>query len=114
MLFLGDIKIWDHRRSAAPLQYISAHLAKIYGLDWSPHIENQIASASQDHTVKFFDTSSPRKADFFLSTGSPVWRARFVVYFYKISLYWCKVETSKCAQNFVTMSVEHVTFFWFW
>ncbi|XP_066251139.1 GATOR2 complex protein WDR59 isoform X1 [Euwallacea similis] len=73
----GDIKIWDQRRGPHPLQYISAHLVKIYGLDWSPHIENQIASASEDHTVKFFDTSNPRKADYLLSTGSPVWRARF-------------------------------------
>uniref|UniRef100_A0AAR5PG52 RWD domain-containing protein n=1 Tax=Dendroctonus ponderosae TaxID=77166 RepID=A0AAR5PG52_DENPD len=73
----GDIKIWDQRKGSYPLQYIAAHLAKIYGLDWSPHIENQIASASQDHSVKFFDTSNPRKPDFVLSTGSPVWRARY-------------------------------------
>ncbi|XP_050309674.1 GATOR complex protein WDR59 isoform X2 [Anthonomus grandis grandis] len=73
----GDIKIWDQRKGNYPLQYISAHLAKIYGLDWSPHIENQIASASQDNTVKFFDTSNPRKPEFVLSTGSPVWRARY-------------------------------------
>ncbi|CAG9771641.1 unnamed protein product [Ceutorhynchus assimilis] len=73
----GDIKIWDQRKYTYPLQYITAHTSKIYGLDWSPHIENQITSASQDNSVKFFDTSNPRKADFVISTGSPVWRARY-------------------------------------
>lgn len=73
---IGDIKIWDQRKGNYPLQYISAHLEKIYGLDWSPHVEHQIASASQDNAVKFFDTTNPRKPDFVLTTGSPVWRAR--------------------------------------
>ncbi|KAL1490396.1 hypothetical protein ABEB36_013102 [Hypothenemus hampei] len=73
----GDIKVWDQRKCNYPLQYVSAHLSKIYGLDWSPHAEQQIASASEDHTVRFFDTSNPRKPDMILTTGSPVWRARY-------------------------------------
>ncbi|KAJ8954387.1 hypothetical protein NQ318_011060 [Aromia moschata] len=72
----GDIKIWDQRKGTAPVQYIAAHLAKIHGLDWSPHSENQICSSSQDNTVKFFDTTNPRRAEYVLTTNAPVWRAR--------------------------------------
>ncbi|KAJ8920742.1 hypothetical protein NQ315_004881 [Exocentrus adspersus] len=72
----GDIKIWDQRKGTAPVQYVAAHLAKIYGLDWSPTLENQICSSSQDNTVKFFDISNPRRSDYTLTTNAPVWRAR--------------------------------------
>lgn len=72
----GDIKIWDQRKGTAPIQYISAHVAKIHGLDWSPKSENHICSSSQDNTVKFFDITTPRKTEYVLSTNTPVWRAR--------------------------------------
>ncbi|GFG32156.1 hypothetical protein Cfor_09334, partial [Coptotermes formosanus] len=73
----GDIKLWDQRKGTAPVQYIAAHLAKIHGLDWSPAHENQLATASQDCTVKFFDITNPRRAESILTTSSPVWRARY-------------------------------------
>lgn len=72
----GDIKIWDQRKGTAPIQYISAHVAKIHGLDWSPKSENHICSSSQDNTVKFFDITNPRRTEYVLTTNSPVWRAR--------------------------------------
>ncbi|XP_072391428.1 GATOR2 complex protein WDR59 isoform X1 [Diabrotica undecimpunctata] len=72
----GDIKIWDQRKGTAPVQYIAAHLAKIHGLDWSTTSENHICSSSQDSTVKFFDTTNPRRAECVLTTNAPVWRAR--------------------------------------
>lgn len=75
----GDVKLWDQRKGTAPVQYIAAHLAKIHGLQWSPHSENQLATSSQDGTVKFFDIMNPRRAEFILSTASPVWRAKFTV-----------------------------------
>lgn len=73
----GDIKIWDQRKGSAPIQYISAHLAKIHGLDWSPNSETQLATSSQDCTVKFFDMTNPRRAENILNTSAPVWRARY-------------------------------------
>lgn len=75
----GDVKLWDQRKGTAPVQYVAAHLSKIHGLQWSPHSENQLATSSQDGTVKFFDIQNPRRAEFILSTSSPVWRARFTV-----------------------------------
>nr|CAH7717717.1 unnamed protein product [Callosobruchus chinensis] len=72
----GDIKIWDQRKGTVPMQYIAAHLSKIHGLDWSPKSENYICSSSQDSTVKYFDITNSRKAEFVLTTSAPVWRAR--------------------------------------
>ncbi|XP_018901839.2 GATOR2 complex protein WDR59 [Bemisia tabaci] len=73
----GDVKIWDQRKGTAPVQYIAAHLANIHALDWSPSTENQLATSSQDCTVKFFDTTSPRRAETIITASSPVWRARY-------------------------------------
>lgn len=73
----GDIKLWDQRKGTAPIQYIAAHLAKIHGLDWNPASETQLATSSQDNTVKFFDTNSPKRAEYVITTNAPVWRARF-------------------------------------
>lgn len=100
----GDIKIWDQRKGNTPLQYIAAHLTKvihilllpsqiafikysvlqnylfqIHGLDWCPFQQNQLATSSQDCTVKIFDTNNPRRAESILTTNSPVWRARYTV-----------------------------------
>ncbi|CAH1780353.1 unnamed protein product [Owenia fusiformis] len=73
----GDIRIWDPRKSTSPIQYIAAHLSKIHGLDWSPNNELQLATSSQDCTVKFWDVNNPRRATSVLSSASPVWRARY-------------------------------------
>uniref|UniRef100_A0A1B6EDS3 RWD domain-containing protein n=1 Tax=Clastoptera arizonana TaxID=38151 RepID=A0A1B6EDS3_9HEMI len=73
----GDIRLWDQRKGSAPVQYITAHLANIHGLDWSINNENQLVTSSQDGTVKFFDTTNPRRAENIISAPAPVWRARY-------------------------------------
>ncbi|XP_050454486.1 GATOR complex protein WDR59 isoform X2 [Cataglyphis hispanica] len=73
----GDVKIWDQRKATSPVQYITAHLTKIHGLDWCPFQQNQLATSSQDCTVKIFDIANPRRAENILTTNSPVWRARY-------------------------------------
>ncbi|XP_042204351.1 GATOR complex protein WDR59-like isoform X3 [Homarus americanus] len=72
-----DIRVWDNRKTSQPVQYIAAHLSKIQGLDWSPNHENHLVTSSNDCTVKFFDITNPRKAENFINTLSPVWRARY-------------------------------------
>ncbi|KAF6026882.1 WDR59 [Bugula neritina] len=52
-----DIRIWDGRKTDRPI-YISGHLKKIHGLDWSTHNSKLLASASEDETVKFGTTPS--------------------------------------------------------
>ena len=73
----GDLRIWDQRKGTTPVNYITAHLAKIHGVDWSPSSESKLATSSQDCTVKFWDLTNPKRAVDQLTTGSPVWRARY-------------------------------------
>ncbi|XP_068202379.1 uncharacterized protein Wdr59 isoform X1 [Palaemon carinicauda] len=72
-----DIRVWDDRKTSQPLHYISAHLSKINGLDWSPNHEHHLVSASNDCSVKFFDITNARKEENFINTHSPVWRAKY-------------------------------------
>ncbi|XP_050362331.1 GATOR complex protein WDR59 isoform X1 [Nymphalis io] len=71
----GDIKIWDYRKSATPLHYISAHLCKIHGVDWSPHHEYQLVTSSHDGSIKYFDINNARRPENVIMTNFPVWRA---------------------------------------
>ncbi|XP_063838524.1 GATOR2 complex protein WDR59 [Ostrinia nubilalis] len=71
----GDIKIWDYRKHTAPIQYISAHLCKIHGVDWSPHHEYQLVTSSHDGSIKFFDINNARRPENVIMTNFPVWRA---------------------------------------
>nr|CAD7194662.1 unnamed protein product [Timema douglasi] len=73
-IYLWDIR--DLRRPSLSLSAV-AGATQIHGLDWSPTQENQIATSSQDCTVKFFDVNNPRRAESILTTSSPVWRARY-------------------------------------
>lgn len=59
------------------MQYITAHLARIHGINWSHEDETRLTTASQDGTVKYFDINHPRKADAIITTDSIVWRARY-------------------------------------
>ncbi|XP_029839965.3 GATOR complex protein WDR59 isoform X1 [Ixodes scapularis] len=74
----GDVRIWDTRKSASPVQYIAAHSSKIYGLGWNPASENQLATSSQDGTVKFWDVTNPKKVEYTLQAGAPVFKARYL------------------------------------
>lgn len=71
----GDVKLWDKRKGSMPIQYISAHLCKIHGLDWSPHHDYQLVTSSHDGTIKYFDINNPRKVENTITTNYPVWRA---------------------------------------
>ncbi|XP_045511208.1 GATOR complex protein WDR59 isoform X2 [Colias croceus] len=71
----GDIKVWDYRKNSAPLHYISAHLCKIHGVDWSPHHEYQLVTSSHDGSIKYFDINNARRPENVIMTNFPVWRA---------------------------------------
>ncbi|KAJ3147784.1 hypothetical protein HDU89_005143 [Geranomyces variabilis] len=72
-----DVKIWDIRKGSTPVTMITAHMTKIYGIDWSRNNEDEIITCSQDRLVKFWDINCPRNCQATIMTGSPVWRARF-------------------------------------
>lgn len=73
----GDLRIWDQRKGSCPVQYITAHLARIHGINWSHEHETRLTTACQDGSVKYFDINHPRKAEAIITTDSIVWRARY-------------------------------------
>ncbi|KAJ1338894.1 hypothetical protein BSLG_006531 [Batrachochytrium salamandrivorans] len=72
-----DVRIWDARKGSSPLTLITAHMTKIYGIDWSHKNENEIITCSQDKLVKFWNISQPRMCQSTIVTTAPVWRARY-------------------------------------
>lgn len=73
----GDLRIWDQRKGSCPLQYITAHNARVHGINWSHKQETHLTTASQDGSVKYFDINNPRSLERMIKTNSPVWRARY-------------------------------------
>lgn len=73
----GDLRIWDQRKGSCPLQYITAHNARVHGINWSHRHETHLTTASQDGSVKYFDINNPRSLERMIKTNSPVWRARY-------------------------------------
>jgi len=71
----GEVKLWDIRNPSSPVQYITAHLSRIYDLDWSFDQEDSLATSSQDSTVQFWNLNSPNKAENVIKIpGAPVWK----------------------------------------
>lgn len=74
----GEVRIWDTRASdKAPAVMITAHMQKIYGIDWHPTRMYELVTCSEDKTVKFWNVTQPRVCQGMLTTGAPVWRARY-------------------------------------
>jgi WD40 repeat protein len=73
----GDLRIYDIRRGERPIRYITAHLNRIHGINWSHTEESNLITASQDGSVKFFDINNPRRAERIITTATPFWRARY-------------------------------------
>ncbi|OWZ07407.1 WD repeat-containing hypothatical protein, partial [Phytophthora megakarya] len=77
----GEVRVWDLRASGeknvAPVALITAHMQKIYGLDWHPQRMYELVTCSEDKTVKFWDVTQPRVCQGMLTTGAPVWRAQY-------------------------------------
>ncbi|TMW69355.1 hypothetical protein Poli38472_001511 [Pythium oligandrum] len=74
----GEVRVWDTRTGdKGPAVLITAHMQKIYGIDWHPRRMYELLTCSEDKTVKFWDVTQPRAAQGSLTTGAPVWRARY-------------------------------------
>ena len=65
------------RKGSSPVNLITAHRTKIYGLDWSRHNENELLTCSQDTLVKVWQIDKPIMHQKTIETSSPCWRARY-------------------------------------
>jgi hypothetical protein len=72
----SEVLIWDSRKGSLPVTRISAHNSKIYGIDWSHHLRNEIVTCSLDKTIKTWDTNDCTYPNSSIHTDYPVWRAR--------------------------------------
>ncbi|KAF8885596.1 hypothetical protein BD779DRAFT_1532626, partial [Infundibulicybe gibba] len=74
-----EVFIWDRRKGSLPVTRIPAHNSKIYGIDWSHNVRNEIVTCSLDKTIKVWDTNAsdgvPEPKNI-IRTTYPVWRAR--------------------------------------
>lgn len=66
----GRVMIWDrtkHRSQPTgeinPDMELSGHTDEGYGLDWSPHVQGQLATASQDQTVRLWKITDYTKSN---------------------------------------------------
>ena len=58
--------------------YLTAHISRVYSLDWSFHCKDQLVTSGQDCFVKFFNVDSqPSKPLSTLKTAVPVWKAKY-------------------------------------
>nr|NP_001037822.1 uncharacterized protein LOC723798 [Ciona intestinalis]BAE93319.1 zinc finger protein [Ciona intestinalis] len=74
----GNIRIWDSRNCKIAVQHITAHLSKIYSLDWSRSEEFMLSSSSQDSNIRFWNTrEEPRSPEGTINVGKPVWKAKY-------------------------------------
>jgi len=95
----NQILIWDRRvcplpfrwsityslssqKGSLPVSRINAHNSKIYGIDWSHSLRNEIVTCSLDKTIKVWDihvSTTPQEMHepkTTIRTTYPVWRAR--------------------------------------
>jgi WD40 repeat protein len=72
-----DVRIWDIRNGSTPTKIITAHMTKIYGIDWSRNKQHEIVTCSQDKLVKFWDINQTRTPLATIETINPCWRARY-------------------------------------
>eukprot|EP01135_Chromosphaera_perkinsii_P005645 Nk52_evm16s356 gene=Nk52_evmTU16s356 len=76
----GEVTVWDMRnpqKQNQPINHITAHWNKIYGLDWSPKSEQLLVTCSQDKCVKVWNVDAPRLPQATLQASDPVWRSRY-------------------------------------
>ncbi|KAJ7576839.1 hypothetical protein C8J56DRAFT_971742 [Mycena floridula] len=81
----NHVLIWDRRKGSLPVAKIQGHTSKIYGIDWSHSLSNEIVTCSLDKTIKVWDlnslpdsSSQSPEPQTMIHTTYPVWRARYL------------------------------------
>ncbi|KAJ6608857.1 WD40-repeat-containing domain protein [Mycena sp. CBHHK59/15] len=65
----GEVLIWDRRKGSLPITRLRAHRSKIYGIDWSPTLRDELVTCSLDRTVKVWDVGTA--ADSVYNSNTP-------------------------------------------
>lgn len=84
LAFYPLIVLSNIQKGSLPVCRIKAHSSKIYGIDWSHDVRNEIVTCSLDKTIKVWDMNVASVADTaviqeprtVIQTTYPVWRAR--------------------------------------
>ncbi|KAJ7292557.1 hypothetical protein C8J57DRAFT_1490063 [Mycena rebaudengoi] len=66
----GEVLIWDRRNGSLPTTRLRAHRSKIYGIDWSPALRDEIVTCSLDRTIKVWDVGTEANGASLYSGGS--------------------------------------------
>lgn len=74
----GDLKIWDLRKCNTPVQYIVAHDQKVTGMDWSPFNERQLATCSEDGSLKFWSINSQKQEENKIVSNTPFSKVKYM------------------------------------
>ncbi|KAJ7613889.1 hypothetical protein DFH06DRAFT_1014506 [Mycena polygramma] len=76
----GEVLIWDRRKGSLPITRLRAHRSKIYGIDWSPAVRDELVTCALDGEIKVSFCLGPPAATHMpahtIRTAHPVWRAR--------------------------------------
>ncbi|KAJ6566840.1 hypothetical protein B0H19DRAFT_1067114 [Mycena capillaripes] len=51
----GEVLIWDRRKGSLPITRLRAHRSKIYGIDWSPAVRDELVTCALDGEIKVWD-----------------------------------------------------------
>ncbi|KAF7354044.1 WD-REPEATS-REGION domain-containing protein [Mycena venus] len=54
----GEVLIWDRRKGSLPRTRLRAHRSKIYGIDWSPSMRDELVTCALDGEIKVWDVGA--------------------------------------------------------
>ncbi|KAJ6467500.1 hypothetical protein C8R47DRAFT_990390 [Mycena vitilis] len=72
----GEVLIWDRRKGSLPITRLRAHRSKIYGIDWSPAVRDELVTCALDGEIKAGPPAATHMPAHTIRTAHPVWRAR--------------------------------------
>lgn len=73
----GEVRIWDTRKENQSSAFITAHVAKISGIDWNPTRQTEFVTVANDRHIKVWDTRNTRNCVNSSLTGYPLWKVRY-------------------------------------
>eukprot|EP01027_Heterolobosea_sp_BB2_P018146 GEZU01025616.1.p1 GENE.GEZU01025616.1~~GEZU01025616.1.p1 ORF type:complete len:802 (-),score=99.06 GEZU01025616.1:91-2496(-) len=73
----GEVRIWDTRKGATHSSFITAHMGKINGIDWSTEFANELVTCGQDRQAKVWNIDSPTDSKITISNAYAILGVRY-------------------------------------